>query len=259
MGGAVRLAASLLLLLLLPQAAEAGCTRAIRAPMAASGRLVIVENGQVDGVWPDLLRQVGEAVGCRFEVTPMPRARLELEFLKGQQLDLLISATRTEERDLRGLFVPLLHQPMVLLTRSTDAGRIGNLAALRKSSWRMAVPRGFPFSAEYRALVAELEAERRVDTVNDIDAVGRMLRAGRVDFALLSPPQAQAAATDGLVFQRFDGLPLMEVGLYLSRLNLAPADLSLLRDALSRSAREGRVRRAFLRYYPPEVADLNQP
>ncbi|HEX2010644.1 MAG TPA: transporter substrate-binding domain-containing protein [Roseateles sp.] len=251
--------AALLAALLLPPMAEAGCSRVIRAPMAPSARLVMVENGQVDGVWPDLLRQVGDAVGCRFELAPMPRARLEMEFLSGRQLDLMISATRTEERDRRGLFVPLFQQPMVLLTRSADADRISSLEALRASGWRMAVPRSFAFSADYRALVGELEAERRVDTVNDIDAVGRMLRAGRVDFALLSPPQAQAAAGAGIVFRRFDGLPLMEVGLYLSRQSLAPADLALLRDALARSAREGQVRRAFLRHYPPEVADLNQP
>jgi len=250
----------LALLLSLPLGVSAaGCSRTILAPMAPSARLVMVEEGQVDGVWPELLRQVGEAVGCRFEFSVMPRARLELELLSGQQLDLMISATRTDERDRRGLFVPLFHQPMVLLTRSADAGRFNSLESLRKSLWRMAVPRSFAFSADYRALVADLEAERRVDTVNDIDAVGRMLRAGRVDFALLSPPQAHAAAGAGLVFRRFDGLPLMEVGLYLSRQNLAPADLALLRDAFAKSSREGQVRRAFLRHYPPEVADLNQP
>lgn len=246
-------------LLLQPASAEAGCSRVIRAPMAPSARLVIVENGQVDGVWPDLLREVGETVGCRFDFSPMPRARLEMEFLSGQRLDLMISATRTAERDRHGLFVALIHQPMVLLTRSADADRIASLEALRKSGWRMAMPRSFAFSADFRALVGELEAERRVDTVNDIDAVARMLRAGRVDFALLSPPQAQAAVVSGLAFRRFDGLPMMEVGLYLSRQTLAPADLALLRDALARGAREGLVRRAFLRHYPPEVADLNQP
>lgn len=247
------------LLLMLPLIAEAVCSRVIRAPMAPSGRLVTVENGQVDGVWPDLLRQVGDAVGCRFDLTPMPRARLDMEFLSGTQVDLLISATRTEERDRRGLFVPLFHQPMVLLTRSADADRVQGLEALRRSGWRMAVPRSFPFSADYRALVAELEAQRRVDTVNDIDAVARMLRAGRVDFALLSPPQAHANAGTDLAFRRFDGLPLMEVGLYLSQTHPVPADLALLRDAFTRAVREGRVRRAFLRHYPPEVADLNLP
>lgn len=248
-----------LMLTLLPMLAEAACSRTIRAPMAPSGRLVMVENGQVDGVWPELLRQVGDAIGCRFELAPMPRARLEMEFISGPQVDLLISATRTEERDRRGLFVPLFHQPMVLLTRSADADRVQGLDALRRSGWRMAVPRSFPFSADYRALVGELEAARRVDTVNDIDAVARMLRAGRVDFALLSPPQAHATAGSDLAFRRFDGLPQMEVGLYLSLPNLPATDLALLRDAFARSAREGRVRRAFLRHYPSEVADLNQP
>lgn len=246
--------------LLSQAAAAAGCSRPILVPLAPNGHLVMVDDkGQLDGVWPELLRRVGSAIGCSFELSAMPRARLEMEFLSGRQVDLMISATRTEERDQRGLFVPLIRQPMVILTRSSEAGKVGNVDALKKSGWRMAVPRSFPFSAEYRALVAELEADKRTDLVNDLDAAVRMLRAGRVDFALISPPQAHAVTGEGIVFRRFEGLPLMEVGLYLSRHNLSGADQILLRDGLARAAREGQVRRAFLRHYPPEVADLNLP
>jgi len=255
------LLALLILLLGGPAAQAAGCSRPIQAPMAATGRLVMVDAAteQVDGVWPEVLRQVGAAVGCKFEFPVMPRPRLENELLSGKALDLMISATRTDARDEAGEFVLLFRQPMVVLTRAEDAGRYASIAALRKSSWRMVVPRSFAFSPEYRAFVAEMQADKRADSANDLDGVGRMLRGGRVEFALLSPPQAYATAGTDLSYRRVDDLPLMEVGLYLSKRMLAPADLTLLREALLRAARDGTVRRAFLKYYPAALADLNQP
>ena len=255
------LRAALAALLLLGQQgfALAGCSRTIVAPMALSGRLVFAGDGErLRGVWPELLEEVGRIVDCRFAMAPMPRPRLDMEFLAGRSVDLLISATRTPERDRWGEFVPLFRQPMVIVTRRDATTVPGSLSALRQSSWRMVVQRNFHFSAEYRALVADLEAAGRVDAANGTEAAARMLRAGRVDFALMSPPQAQATAGEDLVFRRFDDLPLMEVGLYLSSARLGSADLALLRDALGRAARDGLVRRVFLRHYLPEIVNMNQ-
>lgn len=238
----------------------AGCTRPLFAPVSPAGRLIIVEGDQVSGVWPDLLRQLGAEIGCQFEFPVLPRARIEMELLAGQRLDLMLPATRTPERDRRAFFLPLLRQPMMLVTRSkADADKIASLDALRRSGWRTAILRSFAFSAEYRALVAELAADHRVDYVNDANAIGRMLRAGRIDFALLPPSVAHSTAEAGLSQQRFDALPLLEVGVYLSTATLGAADLALLREAFLKAAREGRVKRAFLRYYPPEVVELSQP
>jgi len=256
-GGSTALA--LVALLALPGPALAGCSRAIVAPMAPSGRLVFAGDGELlRGVWPELLEEVGRSVDCRFAIAPMPRPRMDMEFLAGRTVDLLISATRTPERDRWGEFVPLFRQPLVIVTRRDAATVPGSLSALRQSGWRMALQRNFHFSAEYRALVTELEAAGRVDAVNGTEAAAKMLRAGRVDFTLMSPPQAQATIGDDLVFRRFEGLPLMEVGLYLSTARLGGADLALLRDALGRAARDGVVRRVFLRHYPPEIVNLNQ-
>ncbi|WP_077036195.1 transporter substrate-binding domain-containing protein [Pelomonas sp. KK5] len=258
--GALALATTLLLALDAP--AVAGCSRPIAVPIAPSGRLAFVgADEQVLGVYPDLLRQLGSRIGCHFHITAMPRARLEMEFNAGRHADLLISATRTPERDRSGEFVPLFRQPLVIVTRNAGKAPVvpDNRAALVQGDWRMAVQRSFHFSPEYRSLVAELEAAGRVDPVNDLDAAARMLRAARVDFALMSPPQAQAIAGADLVFRRFEGLPLMEVGLYLSRTSLGGPERALLKEALGRAAREGLVRQAFLHHYPPQVVELNLP
>ena len=42
-------------------------------------------------------------------------------------------------------------------------------------------------NAEYDTLVRDLIAENRVDFVNDLETIGRMLRAGRADFTILPP------------------------------------------------------------------------
>ncbi|MET0518203.1 MAG: transporter substrate-binding domain-containing protein [Burkholderiaceae bacterium] len=242
---------------LAPRIAAAACSRSIQAPMAPTGRLAFVEGEQLRGVWPDLLRELGEQIGCRFEFPVLPRPRLEMELLQGRHLDLMVPASRTPERDRVALFVPLMRQPLVLLTRQADEGRIGSLAGLRASGWRIAIPRNFAFSAEYRALIRELEEQHRVDHVAEASMIGRMMKAGRIDFALLPPTLAHAAAEAGLSRRRFDGLPLMEVGVYLSRATLAAADLAQLQNALTQAAREGRVRQAFARYYPPDVAEMS--
>jgi len=248
------------LLLALAGQAVADCSRPVIAPVAPAARLAIVEGERVSGVWPDFLRQLGADIGCRFEFPVLPRARLELELLAGETLDLMVPATQTPERDRRALFVPLLRQPLMLLTRSADAGKIDNsLEALRQSGWRTAILRSYAFSPAYRALIAELETQHRVDYVNDADAIGRMLRAGRVEFALLPPSVAHAVAGPGMGLRRFEALPPLEVGVYLSTRTLAASDLTLLRDGLARAAREGRVRRAFARYYPPEVVEAILP
>lgn len=257
-GGPAAVLGGLLLALAGPAAAD--CSRPISAPVAPAARLAIVEGERVSGVWPDFLRQLGADIGCRFEFPVLPRARLELELLAGETLDLMVPATQTPERDRRALFVPLLRQPLMLLTRSADAGKIDNsLEALRQSGWRTAILRSYAFSPAYRALIAELDAQHRVDYVNDADAIGRMLRAGRVEFALLPPAVAHSVAGPGMGLRRFEALPPLEVGVYLSTRTLAAPDLALLRDGLARAAREGRVRRAFARYYPPDVVEAILP
>ncbi|MDN3918833.1 substrate-binding periplasmic protein [Roseateles violae] len=239
--------------------AAAGCSRPLRAPVSPAGQLVIVEGERVSGVWPDLMREVGAEIGCTIEFAVVPRARIERALLEGRGLDLMLPATRTAERDRHGLFVPLLHQPWMLLTRKADAGRVRSLDELRRSGWRTAILRSYAFSPEYRALVAELDAEHRVDHVNDSDGIGRMLRAGRIDFALLPPTGAHTAMDASLAQRRFEALPMVAVGVYLSTDSLSGADLALLREGFSRFARDGRARRAFRPYYPPEVVELNRP
>jgi len=49
------------------------------------------------------------------------------------------------------------------------------------------------------------------------------------------------------------------VGAYLSRQTLSPADMDLLSSTMAKSARDGSLRVAFEKYYPPDVvaADIS--
>lgn len=57
--------------------AQAGCSRPINVPMAPIGLSVSFDDGQAQGVYPTLLREVAASSQCKFDVQKVPRARLQ--------------------------------------------------------------------------------------------------------------------------------------------------------------------------------------
>lgn len=250
--------------------ARAQCSRTIHMPVAPTGFNALVKGEQVQGVYPDLMRQIGDRLGCEFSFPVVPRARLALMFFDSREADLFLPASRTAERDRKAVFVPMLKLTPTLVTlkagKEAPPGDLRGLLA--RSSWRAAVVRSYTWGDEYDALLRQLEADKRVDYVADLRTVLLMLRSGRVDFSILPPtllysavhapaPDQEAlpqlAAIDDMRFQALGGLPRSEVGAYLSSQSLAPADLGLLREGLARAARDGSLLRSLQRYYPAEV------
>jgi polar amino acid transport system substrate-binding protein len=58
-----------------PLSATAACSRMIVVPVAPTGFNVIVKGGQVGGVFPDALRELGAKFGCSFSFPVVPRTR----------------------------------------------------------------------------------------------------------------------------------------------------------------------------------------
>lgn len=251
-------------------AVQAQCSRTISMPVAPTGFNALVKGEQVQGVYPDLMRQIGERLGCDFSFPVVPRARLALMFFDSREADLFLPASRTAERDRKAVFVPMLKLTPTLITLKAgkEAPPSDVRGLLARGSWRAAVVRSYTWGDEYDALLRQLEADKRVDYVADLRTVLLMLRNGRVEFSILPPtllysavhapgPDQEAlpqlAAIDDMRFQPLAGLPRSEVGAYLSTQALSPADLALLREALARSARDGSLLRSLQHYYPPEV------
>jgi polar amino acid transport system substrate-binding protein len=121
--------------------------------------------------------------------------------------------------------------------------------------------RSYSWGNEYDALVRELDTEKRIDYVNDVETIGRILRLGRADFSILPASLLFSALQDGksnvaygeFRFTALEGLPRSMVGAYMSRDALTAADFELLRNATIKASRDGTLRRILERYYPPYV------
>ncbi|MDR7267991.1 polar amino acid transport system substrate-binding protein [Pelomonas saccharophila] len=246
-------------------AAEAGCSRVIDVPVSPAGRLVFVEDERVEGVLPELLRERGVLVGCEFRFSVVPRARAARTVFDAQDGDLYLPALRKPERDQTHLFVPLSRQGVAVATLRARAPVPADLRRLlADKSLRGIFVRGYHFGPAYGDFVDQLLVEKRADVVPDIEALSRMLRAGRADFTLLPYVTGQGAldlaprmplSQTAFRIELLESLPLMESGVYLARRNLDSADLALLTQMFERAVAEGALRRAFLRHYPLEVVD----
>ena len=131
-----------------------------------------------------------------------------------------------------------------------------------RSKLRAALVRSYSWGNEYDTLVRKLAVDNRVDFVNDLETVGPVcsVRAGWTSPSchLTLLHSALQASPDGVQtgefrFSPLAGLPKSRVGAYLSRQTLSPSDTDLLSTAMVKSARDGSLRAAFEKYYPPEV------
>jgi len=252
------------MLCLSAQPSEAGCSRAIVVPVAPSGFNVMVSADQrVQGVYPDLLRALGERVGCRFEFPVVPRARLSLMFFNNGEADLFIPASRNAQREQQAPFVPMLSLSPALIHLSRKPLEVRDIEGLlARHELRAAVVRSYSWGDAYEQLMRSLESQKRVDYVADLRTVGAMLRTERVQFTILPPTLLFSALEEGASsptqpqefrYVRLEGLPRSEVGAYLSPTRLTPGDLQLLRQALQQAARDGSLRQSLERYYPRPV------
>ena len=251
--------AVLALLTGLPGIAAAGCSRNIIVPIAPIGLSVFVAgDNSISGVYPEILRTVGLKEGCAFELSVVPRARLDLLFESGRA-DLLIPASRTPSRDESGIFVPLIQSRATLISVASDRLVIRNAQELiDRYDIKVGLVRGFDFGPAYLTLVKELTRQGRV--VLDVDAasIARTLQNGAIDMTIMAPsilvgamqadPKA-AGLLEKLRSEPIDELPWGDSGAYISK-NVGEADRSALKDMLERAGKSGAVWKAFQRFYP---------
>ncbi|MDR7307627.1 transporter substrate-binding domain-containing protein [Rhodoferax saidenbachensis] len=248
--------------------AWADCSRVIVVPAAPTGFNVKVVDDLVTGVYPDWLRDVGRRAGCQFQFPVMPRARADSMLFVSNQSDMLLPASQNAERDQKAQFVHVVNLTPSLITLHGLPNVPRDVRALLgRTNMRAALVRSYSWGDEYEALVRELMAENRVDFVNDLETIGRMLRIGRVDFTILPPTLLYSAlqiASAGIQTGEFRytalaGLPRSKVGAYLSRQTLSTTDLDLLSSQMLKTSKDGSLRAYFEKYYPQDVvaADIS--
>jgi polar amino acid transport system substrate-binding protein len=244
-------------------AATADCSRPISVPAAPTGFSVITSGDKVSGVYPDVLRELGPKAGCSFNFPVVPRARLDHMFFKTGEADVLIPASRSTERDKTALFVPLIQvSPALISLKTRQLGITSVKQLVENRALRGALVRSFSYGDEYQALLLELDKDKRIDYVTDLNIVARMLAAGRVDFTIVAPTLmfsslGENAMTvdlnDKLQYTSLEGLKRIDSGAYLSRTSLDPADQDALRKLFTDAVKNNLLWNTFLKYYPTDV------
>lgn len=250
------------LALAVPWAASAACSRPVLVPVAAIGNSVIINGAAISGLYPELLRDLGEKHGCRFAFSAVPRARLEAMFVAGQA-DILIPATRTPTRDKHGHFVPLIASRAVLMSIDSVRAPIRSARELiERKELRVTLVRGFDYGDAYQELVAELTRQGRVYLEADAVGVARLLNGGLADLTIMAPgilagavenDARVAAMLPKLRIEAIPELPWGFAGAYISRRSVDEADRAQLESMLDGAARSGTVWELFKRYYQPNI------
>jgi polar amino acid transport system substrate-binding protein len=242
--------------------ATANCSRPMQVPMSSTGQSVIISDGEISGIYPELLRSLGGKDGCEFVLTPVPRARQELLFETGKA-DLLVPATKTQRRDEHGIFVPLTRSRATLI--SLDGKRAPFKSAydlIERKDVRVVLVRGFDYGVAYQELTEALQRQNRLVLESDPLAVARVLKANPGDVTIMAPVilvgaiQDDARVSDMVDKLRFDPiaeLPWGDNGLYISKNSLSKEDSATLLALLNRPTVASTLWKSFQTYYPANV------
>ncbi|MBA4341464.1 MAG: hypothetical protein C0423_04850 [Methylibium sp.] len=242
--------------------AAAQCSRAIKVPLAPIGLSVTINEPNIGGVYPELLRSLGGS--CSFDFQVVPRARMEALFESGQA-DLLIPASRSPRRDEFGVFVPLVQARATLISLNSERPPLRSLQdLLAQRDLRVALVRGFDYGSVYQSMIQELRQQGRLSLEVDALSVARMLDAGMADITVMAPSILTGTlVTESRVrhllgrlrIEPIEDFPWTDSGVYLSKRALNEADRVALAALFERSGRSGVTWRSFQQHYPASSLD----
>lgn len=250
----------LALALAVPGLAAAGCSRPIVVPVSPLGFSVTVDkSGQIGGVFPALMLDIGSKIGCEIRMTEVPRARLEMMFEQGHA-DMLLAATHAERRDKFGQFVALIQTRATLVSLDPKHPPIHTMAELlARPDLKLALVRGFDYGPAYNKLSERLQAEGRLILARDPLEIARMLKAGIANFTILPASGIWGAAkadprtadiADAFRVEPLEELPWIPAGVYLSLQSLSESDRAVLEAGLNAAAKSGALYHAYKNLYP---------
>ena len=230
--------------------AQAGCSRELSVGISELGFGAYLQEGQWQGMAPDLIAELARRSGCKLKLAPRPRARVLLEFEQGQ-LDMVTSAIQAPDRDRIGHFLPYAYAELDLVFIGDAPPR--NLDELRqRPELKLGIVRGVRVGQMKEAVDAML-ASRQAEYSPDFDNLVAKLMAGRLQAAIIPNVIHAKMRRDGQLPARAITIDLSEgppeaIGLYLNRASLAAEDVQLLQRHLDAMRREGWVQQMYTRY-----------
>lgn len=237
--------AAILMTTLASSPAQAGCSRPIRVAYSPVDLAAItVEDGSVEALDRAFLDQVGARIGCEFVYDTMSRARA-FQSLASGDTDLITSSFRTPKRDAFADLVVLYRARAMLFQRRDRQVQIRNTTEFVASGLSLDVVRGYDYGAGYRQLLDGVSALGRLAENVDPASIARKLAAERTDATVISALAfgrlaVEAGIDERLVVTALDDVPFYDVGVYLVRSALDPADRALLTNGLHTAVIEDR-------------------
>ncbi|MDY7539595.1 transporter substrate-binding domain-containing protein [Undibacterium sp. 5I1] len=242
--------------------AGAKCSREINVPVSATGQSVTIVDGNISGIYPEILRSFGSKEACSFNFSDVPRSRLEVLFNTGKA-DLLIPASRTPARDKYGIFIPLVFNRATIISIDINRPVIKTAQELLdRKELKVVLVRGYDYGDAYQALVKELNKQGRVVLEADPVSVARMLKANTTHITIMAPSIFVGAIKDNdrakdildkLRYEPIEELPWGDSGVYISKSSLSEEDKASLKDLLQRAEKSGAVWKSFQNHYDADI------
>lgn len=242
---------------------SANCGRTVEVPVSSTGYSVVIEGESVRGIYPDIIKSISGKEGCKFAMTPVPRARLERLFETGKA-DMILAASRSAKRDELGLFVPMVRSRATLISLADPQRPVFKTTQdiLQAKDIRLLLVRGYDYGTAYQEIYEAMAKEQRALLEAEPSAVARLMRANPNYVTIMAPTVLYGAMqedsrmndmVDKLRFEPLDDLPWGESGVYLSKTAMPPAMFKYLLATMQRTAQTGVAYKGFASYYPPYV------
>ena len=246
----MKLAAVALGLALAVAGAQAACTRELSVGISELGFGAFQQDGQWQGIAPDLIAELARRSGCKLKLAPRPRARVLLEFEQGQ-LDIVTSAIQAPDRDRVGHFLPYAYAELDLIFIGEAPPR--TLEELhQRPEIKLGIVRGVRVGQMKEAVDAML-ASRQAEYSPDFDNLVAKLAAGRLQAAIIPNVIHAKMRRDGQLPAKAVTIDLPEaqpevIGLYLNRSSIPAEDVQQLQRSLEGMRREAWVQQMYTRY-----------
>lgn len=202
-------------------------------------------DGILKGADVELAQAIVREAGCTLEmVSELPSLRREMLFRQGQ-LDLMLAASRTEERRRYARFSAPYRQEQVSLFAATDKVRqfakIDSFDAIVRQRIAVLVPRAGWYGADYARVAGAQDAGNWRNTFGTFRQGVMMFRAGRAELimgdtaALQHEARQQGVALSALPYVPFHA----PVHLMLNAASTTPAQLARINGAIGRLESNG--------------------
>ena len=207
-------------------------------------------DGRLSGADIELVRALGQELGCELTFKELPWARV-LHELEIGALDVATSASQTPEREAYARFSRRYRESeMAVYVRRGEAVRhdFETLAALAESDFMLGVIAGYHYGDEFDALMRDDVFAGKVDPAIDYRTNIRKLLHGRIDGYLVEDVGVLVAEAEAMdVLDQLERLkvrlPTEPLHLMFSSKSVEPALIEAVDAALTRMEQDGRLGR----------------